>query len=66
MIKEEKSIDFYTKGRQPSEQEFGRISEWIKKDKAKKKLHKLGTLRKTTNSRNVQNNSLKPLTKNPL
>ena len=36
MIKEEKSIDFYTTGRQPSEQEFARISEWIKKDKEKK------------------------------
>ncbi|MDQ6901464.1 MAG: hypothetical protein M3139_00465 [Bacteroidota bacterium] len=46
MIKEQKNIDFYTTGRQPSEQEFARISEWIKKDKAKKKLHKSVTLRK--------------------
>jgi hypothetical protein len=44
MIKEEKNIDFYTIGRQPSEQEFARISEWIKKDKEKKRLHKSRTL----------------------
>jgi len=40
MIKEAKNIDFYTTGRQPSEQDFARISEWIKKDKQKKSLHK--------------------------
>lgn len=33
MIKEPKKIDFYTTGRQPSEQDFKRISEWIKNDK---------------------------------
>ncbi len=33
MIKEKKNIDFYTTGRQPSEQEFARISEWIRKKK---------------------------------
>jgi hypothetical protein len=33
MIKETKNIDFYTTGRQPSEQEFARISEWIRKKK---------------------------------
>ena len=32
MIKEPKNIDFYTTGRQPTEQDFIRISEWIKKD----------------------------------
>ena len=38
MIKEAKNIDFYTTGRQPSEQDFKRISEWIrqKKEKANK------------------------------
>ena len=46
MIKEEKNIDFYTTGRQPSEQEFARISEWIKKDKEKKRLHKSRSLGK--------------------
>lgn len=37
MIKEAKKIDFYTTGRQLSEQDFARISEWISK---KKKEHK--------------------------
>jgi len=36
MIKEAKNIDFFTTGRQPSEEDFVRISEWIKKDKQKK------------------------------
>ena len=40
MIKEAKDIDFYTTGRQPSEQDFARISEWIKKEKQKQKLRK--------------------------
>ena len=31
MIKELKSIDFYTTGKQPSDQDFARISEWIRK-----------------------------------
>lgn len=35
MIKEPKNIDFFTTGRQPSEQDFARISEWIRKDKQK-------------------------------
>jgi hypothetical protein len=35
MIKEAKNVDLYTTGRQPSEQEFARISEWIKRDKKK-------------------------------
>jgi hypothetical protein len=52
MIKEEKNIDFYTTGRQPCEQEFARISEWIKKDKAKKGLHKSRTLRKRSTPHN--------------
>jgi hypothetical protein len=33
MVKEAKNIDFYTSGRQPSEQDFARISEWIRKKK---------------------------------
>lgn len=40
MIKEAKNIDFYTTGRQPSEQDFARISEWIKKEKQKHRSHK--------------------------
>ena len=38
MIKEAKNIDFYTTGKKPSEQDFIRISEWIKKDKQRKSL----------------------------
>lgn len=37
MIKEDKNVDFYTTGRQPSENDFALISEWIKKNKAKTK-----------------------------
>jgi hypothetical protein len=33
MVKEAKNIDFYTTGRQPSEQDFCRISEWIRRKK---------------------------------
>jgi len=40
MIKEAKNIDFYTTGRQPSEQDFARISEWIKKEKQKQSVRK--------------------------
>jgi hypothetical protein len=40
MIKESKNVDFYTTGRQPSEQDFARISEWIKKDKQKQATRK--------------------------
>ncbi len=36
MIKEANNVDFYTTGRQPSEQEFALISEWINKDKQKR------------------------------
>ena len=35
MVKELKNVDFCTTGRQPSEQEFARISEWITQDKQK-------------------------------
>ena len=41
MIKEAKDVDFYTTGRQPSEQDFARISEWIKQDKQKQAARKL-------------------------
>ena len=41
MIKEPKNIDFYTTGKQPSEQDFVRISEWIKKDKQRKSARKV-------------------------
>ena len=41
MIKEPKNIDFCTTGRQPSEQDFIRISEWIKKDKERKSTRKV-------------------------
>jgi cytochrome c553 len=39
MIKEAKNVDFYTTGRQPSEQDFARISAWIKQ-------HRLATAKK--------------------
>lgn len=40
MIKEAKSVDFYTTGRQPSEQDFARIGEWTKKNKQKRATRK--------------------------
>lgn len=33
MVKEAKNINFYTSGRQPSDEDFARISEWIRKSK---------------------------------
>jgi hypothetical protein len=30
MVKEAKNIDFYTTGKTPSEEDFDKISEWIK------------------------------------
>ena len=41
MVREPKNIDFYTTGRQPSDQDFIRISEWIKKDKQRKSTTKV-------------------------
>jgi len=35
MIKEEKNIDFYTTGRELSKEDFTKITEWIKKKKAR-------------------------------
>ncbi len=43
MIKEAKNIDFYTTGRQPSDQDFARISEWIRKKKGKNKKASIKT-----------------------
>jgi hypothetical protein len=40
MIKEAKNVDFYTTGRQPSEQDFARISEWIRRDKKTQEARK--------------------------
>ncbi len=41
MIKEDKNVDFITTGRQPSGEDFARISEWIKTDKQKQADRKL-------------------------
>jgi len=40
MIKEPKNIDFPTTGKQPTDKDFTRISEWIKKDKKRKEIKK--------------------------
>lgn len=40
MIREPKNVDFVTTGRELSEEEFARISEWIKQDKQKKAARK--------------------------
>lgn len=37
MIQEPKNVDFVTTGRQPSEADFARITEWIRQDKSRKK-----------------------------
>ena len=49
MIKEAKDVDFLTTGRQPSEQDFAHISEWIKRDKQKKAARK--TTRQTASGK---------------
>lgn len=36
MVKEPKNIDFYTSGRQPTKDDFKRVSKWIMKRKQKK------------------------------
>jgi len=33
MVKEAKNIDFYTTGKQPTNEDFAKISEWIKQQK---------------------------------
>jgi hypothetical protein len=35
MVKEDKNIDFSTTGKQPSDVEFAKISDWILKNKAR-------------------------------
>lgn len=40
MIKEAKHIDFYTSGKEPSVQDFARISDWIHKKKKNASLPK--------------------------
>lgn len=56
MIKEAKNIDFLTTGRQPSEQDFARISEWIKRDKQKKAGGK--TAKKSTSGKHIAQQGL--------
>ena len=46
MVKEAKNIDFYTTGRQPSDQDFERISEWIRKRKNMTKAKRASARRK--------------------
>jgi len=46
MVKEAKNIDFYTTGRQPSAQDFERISEWIRKKKKLTKAKRAASRRK--------------------
>jgi hypothetical protein len=41
MIKEPRNVDFYTTGKQPSEQDFARISAWIKKNRQQQATRKL-------------------------
>ena len=55
MIKEPKNIDFFTTGRQPSEQDFIRISEWIKKDKQRKAIRK--SLQRPAKQKHLSENS---------
>lgn len=40
MVREPKNVDFVTTGRELSEDDFARISEWIKQDKQKKAARK--------------------------
>lgn len=58
MIKEAKNVDFYTTGRQPSQEDFARVSEWIKKNKQKqssnKSLKKSGIKKPLHSNKNVQ------------
>jgi hypothetical protein len=46
MVRESKSIDFYTTGRQPSDQDFERISKWIRKKKEMIKAKRAAAKRK--------------------
>ena len=49
MIKEAKTVDFYTTGRQPSKQDFERISEWIRQKKEKANKTKKSSVAKNKN-----------------
>ncbi len=53
MVKEAKNVDFYTTGREPSEQDFQRISEWIRLKK-ENKANRPVTVKKSI----VTNNSI--------
>ena len=46
MVKEAKNIDFYTTGRQPSEDDFKRISEWIRQRKERENKAKKSSVAK--------------------
>ena len=52
MIKQPKNIDFYTTGRQPTKDDFKRISEWILKRKEKQK-HSKKSIKKKSEKQNV-------------
>lgn len=54
MVKEAKNIDFYTSGRQPSEKDFARISEWIIKQKAKQLKKKEVAKKNSIKERQIQ------------
>jgi len=46
MVKEPKNIDFYTSGKKPSDEDFARISTWIKNRTLKATRVKKADLRK--------------------
>lgn len=61
MIKEAKNIDFYTSGKELSEKDFERISEWIRKNKTKVILtSKRRTLQKRTPPSQVSKGNFTP------
>jgi|GEM_PF-1043493 len=64
MIKEEKNVDFITSGRQPSEEDFMRISEWIKNQKQLKNKNqkKVDTIQKARVIREDLSSSIKDMT----
>ncbi len=46
MVREAKNVDFYTTGKQPTSEDFAKISEWIKKNKESLKRKKKVSARK--------------------
>ncbi len=40
MVREAKNVDFYTSGKMPSDEDFAKISEWIKAQKGNTKRRK--------------------------